>query len=814
MNGPDRLELLLAEDQTHVTGIDFVYVYEDQVNLDVYFLRSPDTLIPPLSVPAADQIRITSTAGANGPGRVPVSELPRWEMVEDRQVLRLTTAFPGDFSLYSLTIDDPRIDPYFNSVTFSFKATCESDLDCAPQPHECPPEEEIDFPIDYQARDFWSLRRAVLDFASQRYPDWQDRLEADAGIMLAEVMSALGDELAYYQDRIGREAYLETATQRRSLRRHARLVDYDLDDGLAASTWLDITVQDGEAGVLAAGTDVWAESNLGESIYYEVGQGLADFTDAGSPAAFYPVDAARNSFTPHIWDEDDTCLPVGSTELFVAGHHPAHLDEGRWLLLKTEPELAELAARRWPVRVIRVETLEDPLLEHPDFGHQITRLVWQESQALPFELDLTVLTVRGNLVPATAGRTHTARFVVGVNPDDLELPDEVRHDVTRAVERQGPSGSPSYLFSLPDSDKTPLCWLGDTPQTAQPELRLVEVMWESGSWLTGRPWRWRRSFLGTHASQRSDTHFTLDDGAWKPVVGYQRIGREIVHYDYASGEGKTVRFGDGEFGLTPAKETIFQVVYRLGNGRQGNVAADAITHFDSDAAPFVTAVTNPLPVSNGSDPETLHEARQLAPDAFRSITYRAVRPEDYAETAERLAWVQQASGAFRWTGSWVTAFVTPDPRGAVTVSPAQRYELTNQLDRFRQAGREAHLAEPRYADIDLEITICVEPFAYRGEVKERVLGALLGRAGQQGFFAPDNFTFGAPVWRSRLEATIQRVTGVKAVEQIRIRRRGVFDWQPLTEPHYPVGDQEVIRLENDPNHPERGSLELIMEGGA
>ena len=61
----------------------------------------------------------------------------------------------------------------------------------------------------------------------------------------------------------------------------------------------------------------------------------------------------------------------------------------------------------------------------------------------------------------------------------------------------------------------------------------------------------------------------------------------------------------------------------------------------------------------GLDAETPEVLRQLAPDAFKAITYRAVRPGDYAEAAERLAWVQKAGSVFRWTGSWLTAFVTP-----------------------------------------------------------------------------------------------------------------------------------------------------------
>jgi predicted phage baseplate assembly protein len=302
------------------------------------------------------------------------------------------------------------------------------------------------------------------------------------------------------------------------------------------------------------------------------------------------------------------------------------------------------------------------------------------------------------------------------------------------------------------------------------------------------------------------------------VVGYQRIGQEIVHRDYASSAGKTVRFGDGAFGRVPARGTVFEATYRLGNGHRGNVAADSITHFDDDGEmpAAISAVTNPLPATNGIDAETLDEVRRYAPDAFRAVTYRAVRPEDYAEAAERLPWVQRANAAFRWTGSWVTAFVTADPRGTVEVTDEQNLELGRQIDRFRQAGREAYTADPRYADIDLEITVCVEPFAYPGQVQERVLEALLGHPGlpSAAFFHPDNFSFGTPLWRSRLEAAIQAVEGVRAVTSVCIRRRGVFDWHLLTGPHYPVSDQEVIRVENDPDHPERGTLELIMEGGA
>jgi hypothetical protein len=390
MSAPDRLEQLKS--QNEVTGIDFIYVHENQTKLDVHFYEPfPSELISPLGADLdKDQVIIYNPSGDTQLSPITVTNL-LW--IEGGNVLQIETAAPGDFALYRLYISDDRIDPYFNNVIFSFKAGCKSDLDCEPPEHECPIEDQVDFPVDYQARDFWSFRRALLDFASLRYPDWQDRLEADAGMMLIEVMSALGDELAYYQDRIAREAYLETASQRRSLRRHAHLVDYRIHDGLGAFAWLDVTVKTGQSGILSAGTDVYTLADSGLQIDYEVGKGLADTTD-------YQVDSARNTFEPHIWDEDDTCLPVGTTELYIKGHHEGVLAPDMWVLLRTFPKDPSISERAFVVRLTEVADTEDPV-----FNEDITLLAWGEEHALAFEVDMTVLEIHGNLVPATAGKT-------------------------------------------------------------------------------------------------------------------------------------------------------------------------------------------------------------------------------------------------------------------------------------------------------------------------------------------------------------------------------------------------------------------------
>ncbi len=294
------------------------------------------------------------------------------------------------------------------------------------------------------------------------------------------------------------------------------------------------------------------------------------------------------------------------------------------------------------------------------------------------------------------------------------------------------------------------------------------------------------------------------------IVGYQRVGGEVVHRDYASNDGKTIRFGDDGFGLTPADGTVFEAIFRLNNGAITNVAAGTLTKMTVKPG-TVDTVTNPIPATGGVDAETAAHIRQNAPQQFRYLTYRAVRPEDYAEAADRLPWVQSAGSAFRWTGSWITAFVTPDPKGAFAMTAPQRAELEDQLNRFRQAGRPADVLNPHYATLDLQITICVLPSSYRGDVEAGVLQVLFGASG---FFRPDNFTFGTPLERSELEAAIQSVPGVRAVEDITIQRRGWFAFRPFSELTYLVAKDEVIRVENNRLLPERGSVKLNFEGGA
>jgi hypothetical protein len=158
----------------------------------------------------------------------------------------------GDFSPYRLrlvaTPEDPGnpqppagFDPRLSEVEFTFKVECASDFDCKPDTR-CAPAAGDEPEISYLAKDYASFRRLMLDRLSAIAPDWRERNPADLGVALVELLAYVGDQLSYYQDAAGTEAYLGTARKRVSVRRHARLVDYFLHEGTNARAWVAFTV--------------------------------------------------------------------------------------------------------------------------------------------------------------------------------------------------------------------------------------------------------------------------------------------------------------------------------------------------------------------------------------------------------------------------------------------------------------------------------------------------------------------------------------------------------------------------------------------
>jgi hypothetical protein len=807
----ERRALLVASGGN---GIDAIEVaWEDQTRIRVYFVDAVPT-VPPERVEIAGGVRLTDISVTATSEQVDDRGLPHLEVLVDQA---------GDYASYVLRIDLPgELDPRFAGAAFSFKAGCPSDLDCA-RSVPCPPEDLDEPDLDYLAKDFASFRQLQLDQLPEVAPDWVERNPSDLGVALVELFAAEGDLLSYQQDAVATESWLATARLRTSVRRHVRLVDYPMHEGQNALAFLHVTVS--APGTLPAASLACPERIVrvlsridvpltpGGAVPGAVVVGAdADAAVAAAEAVFEVAAPARldptcNEIAIHTWGDGDCCLPTGATTLDLVGA-PA-VQEGDLLLLEEvkgvrtgRPRDAD-PRHRQVVRLSGVETTEDPLLTDDDgevvlrtAGHpplQVTRVRWDEEDALRFPLCVSTLgadgetiggiaVARGNIVVVDHGLAVTEARTL--DDEDVrysrvahrfQLADApLSHGLRRGVVPDGPA------IQLEQRD----------PRDAVPHLLLVDGSGAGFAWTPG-------DLLAADPFTR-----TL-------VTEPDRDGRA------------SVRFGDGEHGRRPPTDDELSVRYRIGQGRSGNVGRDALVHLVEPAVlpptwPAIVEVRNPLAATGGTDPEPVSRVRSLAPDAFRAVLARAVTEADYAAAAEQLSGVSRAVATYRWTGSWLTVFVSVDPRGTDTWTPDLVDEVRTQLQRFRQAGYDLEIRPPEFVALDIGVRVCASRGHRPADVAAALLDALSDRRlsdGSQGFFHPDRFTFGQPLHLSALYAAIEQVPGVDVAEVTRFRRFGDTT-DAIDLGRIDAGRLQILRLADDPSLPEHGVLEVEVREGA
>ncbi|HYN38306.1 MAG TPA: putative baseplate assembly protein, partial [Rhodospirillales bacterium] len=275
-----------------------------------------------------------------------------------------------------------------------------------------------------------------------------------------------------------------------------------------------------------------------------------------------------------------------------------------------------------------------------------------------------------------------------------------------------------------------------------------------------------------------------------------------------------LRFGNDTHGRRPEPGAIFTARYRVGNGRAGNVGAQAIAHV-VNIDPVILGVRNPLPAVGGMDLEDAATVRRHAPQAFRRQE-RAVTPEDYGEVTERHAGVQRAAASLRWTGSWHTVFITVDREGGQPVDAAFENEIAGHVERYRMAGHDTEFNDPIYVSLETELLVCVLPSHFRADVWTGLRDVLSNRVladGRRGLFHPDNLSFGQTVYLSQIYAAARQVAGVGSVNATVFQRQDIDDTQYLSDGFMQLARLEIPRLDNDASFPEHGVLRLTLFGG-
>jgi hypothetical protein len=507
-------------------------------------------------------------------------------------------------------------------------------------------------------------------------------------------------------------------------------------------------------------------------------------------------------------------------------------------------------AHRHAVRLTDVQTSIDPL-----DGTLLLEIAWDACDALPFDLCLSVRTpspdcawlhdvslARGNVLLVDHGEhvrgqcTSAAICSPGDSDGDYPglgaalaaLPDACVRCGTLAEDCWLVPGATQYGrchcdgavqdVRRPPSDTghvlpgTPLTWAEPLPANAplcqllarDPRRALPQLSVHGGALgdvlVAGMPdprWQWQPQY-DLLESGPDDRHFVVeidDDGA--------------AH----------LRFGDGVLGQQPQAGDFFRAASRLGTGPAGNVGRDSIVWLALKSGELSADLQprNPLPASGGTAAESLAEVKLYAPGAFRTNPLRAIVADDYAMFAARAPELQGATAALEWAGSWYAADVVVDSLGRESLPAGLAQRITAQLERYRRIGHDVEVRGACYVPLLIELHICVLPDFLVAHVETELrdrFGAGLRRDGTPAFFHPDRLRLGAPVFASTLLAEAQSITGVAHVEVITLARAdGAHSGDVPADGVLHLAAREIAQVDNDPDHPDHGSIAFTLGGG-
>jgi len=252
-------------------------------------------------------------------------------------------------------------------------------------------------------------------------------------------------------------------------------------------------------------------------------------------------------------------------------------------------------------------------------------------------------------------------------------------------------------------------------------------------------------------------------------------GRDRDYIVRIDDEGKAaVEFGDGATGARlPSGVENVRAQYRVGTGLAGMVKAGQLMLL-SNPPLGVKRVTNPFAATGASDPEAGDAARDHAPLTVRTLD-RTVSLDDFEDFAAAFAGIGKAQASWLWSGEERLIVLTLAAADGTPLEPSSVAfsNLAKALTASGEPRRHVRLVPYVPRPFQVAAQLVVDPDHLASAVVAQAAAAL----GDS--LAFERRAFAQPVAQSGVEATLQAVDGVVAVDLTALHLVGGSGVSPL-----------------------------------
>ena len=482
-------------------------------------------------------------------------------------MLALAVAAPGDFSTYTLTIVSTSARPVLRLGAVQLQGQLPQRRSTAQPPPPAARRRTASGADRLPGQGLRQLQAGAVGLLGAALPAWVERSEADLGVMLMEALARSATSSATTRTGSPAEATLATATQRLSLVRHARLVDYEPAPATAATTVLQLDVAPGVAAAITSARR-WLPARSARTARDRLRgrQGLADRRRAPVAGAATPVDPRwnRGRLVPVLLGRQPA-VPAGGLDRLLASI-------GHGLGFGAGPAAAARHRRRPTAPTRRsASSSRSSRRRRRDRRPAVRRRPHRIDLEAPTTLDHDLATHRrrqpraGGAGPARDRDLRDPRTPAGAPPAAAAVV-----SAPAATGRRTTRGPTTATASAPGR------WPGSPPPRQD---RATPRSARCPRSCSARPRRRHGRSRGAGSAGCSAPGPSRPGRSRSRPSSTRRSGtqqRRRRWFDYDGDGGTTIRFGDGVFGLTPPPGHHVHVPYRVGGGAAGNVPADTI----------------------------------------------------------------------------------------------------------------------------------------------------------------------------------------------------------------------------------------------